>query len=77
MRLPYRFRLSIIFVEFPVHFHENNVYSHNGNPDIGEFTCNIIAAADDVECVLADMAATNCTGRLLYCKIAILNYVFG
>jgi len=64
------FRYTIKFKKFPVFSSENNIHSHNGNPSLDMFHCDISdVSGTNVECVLADSTTINiqeyefCSGR--------------
>ena len=45
--------------EFPLRPVENNIYFHDGNPDITHFSCDssFVTGASDVDCVVADVTS--------------------
>ena len=57
----------ISFLRYPTSPFENNIYSHNGNPDISKFFCNISRVdLDEVKnfnCVINDVVTENLPGN--------------
>ena len=51
---------TITFLSFPLNPHQNNIFSHDGNPDISTFTCDISdVTGSDPSCVFDDSVYTN------------------
>lgn len=55
----------IIFYSWPVTPQENNIFTHNGNPSINEFRCDISSLTSPlVTCSFTDMVSTDIPGKL-------------
>jgi hypothetical protein len=57
------FALNITFIKFPTQPYENNLYTHNGNPLITDFLCDISHTKDDVECHFSNVYDDNIKGK--------------
>ena len=38
----------VTFAKFPLYAHQNNVFSHDGNPGLGSFSCDVSGVTDPV-----------------------------
>ena len=56
---PTRYVFLITFLRWPRAPKENNFYSHDGNPPITDFYCDISRADPDVKCTFNDVVSTN------------------
>jgi hypothetical protein len=51
---------TVQFVSFPLQPYENNIYSHEGNPQLINFECDtsLVTSGTDPSCLLEDVAPT-------------------
>ena len=58
---------TITFTEWMPHLAENNVYSHDGNPPITDFTCDIsgVTSSNSPTCSITDVVNSNVIGMSL------------
>jgi len=74
---------QITFIKFPIFPHENNIYTHDGNPSLDSFSCDESRMGTDVyspQCIFKNVQSTNvveyttcsnhgtCSERLGECK---------
>ena len=55
----YRRRFVVEVLEWPLYSRENNIFSHDGNPSVSEFHCDITRTGSDVQCDFTDIVNTN------------------
>lgn len=60
--------LNITLEEFPAVPYENNIFSHNGNPPLSHFSCDVSNAYTStgsgfVNCTIEDTATDNIKGE--------------
>jgi hypothetical protein len=65
------YQIDITFIKFPTQPYENNLYTHNGNPLITDFLCDMTQTDSDVKCYFSDAVTSNLIGILL-CMIYML-----
>ena len=73
------YNYTIEFIEWPLFPQENNLYSHDGNPLIGEFYCDISqeGTSQDATCIFSDVVNTNLR-EYRYCgDRGICDYEYG
>eukprot|EP00957_Ditylum_brightwellii_P101956 7770873-Ditylum_brightwellii.AAC.1 len=56
---------TVTLKSFPIIPHENNIFFHDGNPGLGDITCDIngITQGSNPSCVIADVVNTNIIGE--------------
>ena len=59
------FLYTITIYSWPTFPVENNLFSHNGDPAITEFYCDVTKAVSGTTCVFQDVISTNIRGELL------------
>ena len=61
---------NVTFESWPSFPMENNFFSHNGNPDLSDFTCDIsevtLSGGAKRECTLSDAVNTEVTGKIIF-----------
>ena len=67
---PLRHVYQVTFHEFPRFPQQNNVFTHEGNPHLNSFTCDVSKAnGTNPSCIITDLIKTNvkeyklCSGR--------------
>lgn len=57
----------ISFLKYPTYPLENNIYFHNGNPDINKFFCNVsrvdLEEIQNLNCLIEDVTTDNLPGE--------------
>lgn len=58
--------ITITFVAWPILPQENNLYTHNGNPSLTDFTCDTSLMSSSVSCTFTNNQISNLQGMLIY-----------
>ena len=58
---------------FPTIPYENNIFRHNGNPSLGQMSCDIseITQGINPSCVIADVTNSNIAGKRVLCALML------
>jgi hypothetical protein len=56
-------QFKITIYSWPLYPAENNLYSHDGNPDISQFMCDTSQTSGFVSCNFTDIVNTNIRGK--------------
>lgn len=54
-----RYEFTIIFYSFPTLSRSNNLYNHNGNPQLSDFHCDVSNAGGSPQCTFTDLQTDN------------------
>lgn len=58
--------ITITVNSWPLYPQQNNIYTHNGIPDITDFTCDITFMTATVNCKFSSVSTTNIAGYKKY-----------
>ena len=59
---PAHLQYDITFYSWPISPQENNIFSHNGNPSIHDFFCDLSATSSQTTCQFTDLVKSNIRG---------------